>query len=141
MIENSKKNNKLIRIADCMLCTFVLFILFFTFFGKNVYEMGLPKVETEQVKRRGFKCTVEGPFGEVETERYQVAVPETAVYDNFIYVIQESEGRFYAVKTEVETGEISEDYIEVTHGATVSMQVIISSNKELTDGKEVVIIK
>lgn len=128
------------KAADIILYVFLTFMLVFTFFGKDLYRLTIPKVVAESAKRKSFPAEVETPEGIFQTKKVVIAVPEEAISDGFVYALNESEQGAYVTYEEVETGKTDDGWVEILKGIGARKKVIVGSDRVLYDGREVIVL-
>lgn len=126
------------RIANLMLALFFTVMLLFTLFSEDLYYLTLPKVVTEQAVRKQFPAEVMGPDGIMhKTKRIGLAIPQEALRGEAVYVLSQKEDEFFVVQCAVETGEETDGWIEVTEGLYPRAEVVVGSDREISEGKKV----
>lgn len=121
-----------------MLALFFTVMLLFTLFSEELYYLTLPKVVTEQAVRKQFPAEVMGPDGKMhKTKRVGLAIPQEALRGDSVYVLSQKEDEFFLVQCAVETGEAADGWIEVTAGLYPRAEVVVGSDREISEGKKV----
>ena len=127
------------KAANGILTVFLTVMILFTLFGDALYRLTLPKVVTERLIRTAFPVTVTGMDGTtIKTQRIAYAILQEALNENEVYVLKETEEGTFLEKRQVKTGEILDEWIEVTDGLSGKANVVIGSDRELKDGSPVI---
>ncbi|GHV13258.1 hypothetical protein FACS1894219_07820 [Clostridia bacterium] len=123
------------------LSLFLLMILFFTLFGKNIRDYYSPKVTVQSVTPYFItddKLIMALPCGSVITDELTGESVFFHVEENDL----SGEKAFYAVKeTGIITGINDGKSVEITGGFYANKQFIYNSDRSFKDGDRVVIVK
>lgn len=128
------------KTATILLSVFLAFLLVFTFYGDDLRRLTVPKVTVDSVKKKKLPVTIETSVGTVTTEQGALVVCPDAVVDDMVYMLYESEAGWYVMSKAVKTGRSGEDWVEVISGIGSKSQVVSGSDRELWDGREVIVL-
>lgn len=121
--------------ANLLLVMFLAVMLFFTVFARKIYEISLPKVVTEQVIWTSFPIELVLEDGQSYlTNRKALSIPMAACRENKVLLCDESEPYCLLYEQIVEYGERYADRIEIVNGLSAGMQVVIESDRMISDG-------
>lgn len=125
-----------------------LAVLFFvtvavlTVTARKIHNAGLPQVVTGNPVRVDFHVSYTDENGVTgETVRKLLAVPESVLDEECIYVIYKAEKngelRSFVTSVEIQTGLRENGYAEVISGVGKEERIVVSADRELVDGMEV----
>lgn len=115
-------------------------MLLLTAFSEQLYYMALPKVEVAKAAKRKFERGITAEDGTVQgiTTVTVLAVPETAVQGDCVYVLQTVEEELVVSTVRVAVGLQQDGYVEINQGLQAGAKVVSWAECSLEDGMIVV---
>lgn len=120
--------------------TFIFFIImiFFTCFSKDLYQLTQPKVLTAVVSERLFPITFTAEDGSlINGETTMKAVPNTALYDDYVFVLESREDGLYLEPVDVSCGEEIDGWVSVESKLTRGSKIVIGADRKIQPGMKV----